>query len=69
MVTVLQDPFKFSATEVFLAQISKLPIYVCRYLVPTFLHLIKNLHLDLGPDHVQVFWKHKYFGNISKLET
>ena len=23
----------------------------------------------LGPDHVQVFWKHKCFGNISQLET
>ena len=23
---------------------------------------------DLGPDHVQVFWKHKCFGNISQLE-
>ena len=23
----------------------------------------------LGPDHVQVFWKHKGFGNISQLET
>ena len=22
-----------------------------------------------GPDHVQVFWKHKCFGNISQLET
>ena len=24
---------------------------------------------DQGPDHVQVFWKHKCFGNISQLET
>ena len=24
---------------------------------------------DLEPDHVQVFWKHKCFGNISQLET
>ena len=23
----------------------------------------------LGPDHVQVFWKHKSIGNISQLET
>ena len=23
----------------------------------------------LGTDHVQVFWKHKCFGNISQLET
>ena len=23
----------------------------------------------LGSDHVQVFWKHKRFGNISQLET
>ena len=25
--------------------------------------------LDLGPDHVQVFWKHKCFGIISQLKT
>ena len=25
--------------------------------------------LKLGPDHVQVFWTHKCFGNISLLET
>ena len=24
---------------------------------------------DLGPDHVQVNWKHKSIGNISQLET
>ena len=24
---------------------------------------------DIGPDHVQVFWKHKCFGNISQLES
>ena len=23
----------------------------------------------LGPDHVQVFWKHKCFENISQLQT
>ena len=28
-----------------------------------------NCYLYEGPDHVQVFWKHKYFGNISQLET
>ena len=26
-------------------------------------------YLHLGPDHVQVYWKHKCFGNISLLET
>ena len=25
--------------------------------------------MHLGPDHVQVFWKQKCFGNISQLET
>ena len=29
----------------------------------------KNGLKHLGPDHVQVFWKHKCFGNISVLET
>ena len=25
--------------------------------------------IHFGPDHVQVFWKHKCFGKISQLET
>ena len=25
--------------------------------------------LTIGPDHVQVNWKHKSIGNISQLET
>ena len=33
----------------------------------SLLHLIHIIHL--GPDHVQMFWKHKCFGNISQLET
>ena len=33
-----------------------------------FLVCIGNL-CNLGPDHVQVSWKHKCFGNISQLET
>ena len=28
-----------------------------------------HLVLYYGPDHVQVFWKHKSIGNISQLET
>ena len=24
---------------------------------------------DYGPEHMQVFWKHKSIGNISQLET
>ena len=31
--------------------------------------LAKKLVVLYGPDHVQVFWKHKSIGNISQLET
>ena len=35
-----------------------------------YFFFISALELDdLGPDHVQVFWKQKCFGNISQLET
>ena len=30
-------------------------------------HLVACIYL--GPDHVQVFWKHKSIGNISQLAT
>ena len=30
---------------------------------------IVNVSKHYGPDHLQVFWKHKVFGNISQLET
>ena len=36
----------------------------CHFSTPTYAK-----KQDLGPDHVQVFWKHKCFGDISQLET
>ena len=33
------------------------------------LQITLDKRADLGPDHVQVFWKHKSIGNISQLET
>ena len=40
----------------------------------TILSINKNMSniligFKLGPDHVQVYWKHKYFGNTSQLES
>ena len=32
-------------------------------------YIVTQTQTLLGPDHVQVFWKHKCFGNISQLEN
>ena len=45
------------------------PSLCSRFVYLLFLKKLGRQQVDLGPDHVQVFWKCKCFGNISQLGT